>query len=111
MTNGHYSINFCLYYLIEFICYDDACHLKRFAESKKRVGLTEQTKQLAALNIVVDKMHMRGHTDKWCKHNCDPNNFPQLEKVKLCLIGTPYTKVISFNFFFNLYDISLYRSL
>ena len=35
VTNDHYLINFCLCYLIEFICYDDAWHLKRFGESKK----------------------------------------------------------------------------
>ena len=66
--------------IVEFICYDDACHLKRFANNPKRVDLTEQTKQLAGiLKIIVDKMHMRGHTDSWCKENC---KFPQLEKVK-----------------------------
>ena len=67
--------------IIEFIVYDDACHLKKFAKNQKRAGLNEQTKQLATIEMVVDKMHMKGHIDKWCKENCDPHKFQQLEKV------------------------------
>lgn len=33
------------------------------------------------LNIVIDSMHMKGHTDHWCKQNCDPKWFPQLNNV------------------------------
>ena len=31
--------------------------------------------------MVVDKMHMKGHVDKWCKQNCDAKTFPELDKV------------------------------
>lgn len=65
----------------EYICYDDACHLKRFARNPVRKDLTLQTKQLASVEMAVDKMHMKGHTDPWCKANCDPGNFKQLNKV------------------------------
>ena len=68
-------------YMIEFICYDDACHLKRFARNPVRKDLTIQTKQLASVEMSVDKMHMKGHTDPWCKANCDPANFTKLNKV------------------------------
>jgi hypothetical protein len=37
---------------------------------------------IAGKDIVIDKMHMKGHTDKWCKENCDPKSRPELEKVK-----------------------------
>ena len=36
---------------------------------------------LANVEIVVDKLHMRGHTDKWCAENCDPHNFEELNDV------------------------------
>jgi len=65
----------------EFICYDDGCHLRRYARNSERKKLTEATKRLAEIEIVVDKMHMSGHIDEWCKANCDPNSFTQLEKV------------------------------
>ena len=71
-----------LYLLLESICYDDACHLTKFAKNKEKAELMEQTRQLASVKMSVDKMHMKGHTDSWCKENCDPHKFPQLEKVK-----------------------------
>lgn len=37
--------------------------------------------KLATVEIVVDKMYMKGHTDPWCKKNCDPGNFETLKKV------------------------------
>lgn len=33
------------------------------------------------ISIVVDKMHMAGHVDAWCKENCDPKLFSELNKV------------------------------
>ena len=33
--------------------------------------------------MVVDKMHMKGHTDPWCKEHCDPSKFQALDKVSL----------------------------
>ena len=63
------------------ICYDDACHLKKFCTNPKRSDLTEQSKQLAQMSMAVDKMHMRGHIDAWCKENCDPKKFSVLDKV------------------------------
>lgn len=65
----------------EFICYDDACHLRRFSRNPVRAHLTPQTEQLAAVNMAVDKMHFKGHTDKWCKEHCDPSKFEALRKV------------------------------
>ena len=68
----------------EFICYDDGCHLRKYAHNSRRKDLTETTKRLAEIEIVVDKMHMSGHTDKWCKTYCDPNKFAKLEDVRNC---------------------------
>ena len=68
---------------LEFICYDDGCHLRRYARHTSRKDLTETTKHLAQVEIVVDKMHMYGHTDQWCKANCDASAFSQLDKVRI----------------------------
>lgn len=54
---------------LDFICYDDAFHLRRYA------------KMLASVEMVVDKMHMRWHTDMWCKEHCDAAKFCALDKV------------------------------
>ena len=43
-------------------------------------------KLLSNINIVIDKMHMVGHTDKWCKKVCNPNNFPDLNDVRISLV-------------------------
>jgi len=49
-----------------------------------RSSATETMKLLASLNIVVDKMHMKGHTDSWCKKHCDPQLFSELDKARMC---------------------------
>ena len=71
----HYSI------LTGFLCYDDGCHLKKFACNSRRKDSTNTSKWISSMNIVVDKLHFRGHTDKWCHENCNPNDFVALEKV------------------------------
>ena len=66
---------------LEYICYDDGCHLKRYADKQQRRDLTATSKLLHNMSIVVDKMHMTGHTDAWCKDNCDPKLYPDLKEV------------------------------
>lgn len=36
---------------------------------------------MSELEIVVNEMHMKGHTDKWCRDTCDPIKFPDLNSV------------------------------
>lgn len=43
------------------------------------------------MNIVIDKMHMAGHTDTWCKQNCDPKLFPDLAMVWYTVYIYAYT--------------------
>lgn len=68
-----------LFFYLDTICYDDACHLKRFAENPKRSELTEVAKLIASRNIVCDKFHFRNHVDKWCQKNCNPYECSDLE--------------------------------
>ena len=66
----------------EYICYDDGCHLKKYAINPSRRDLTLTTQKIAEVSIIVDKMHMAGHVDAWCKQNCDPRNVRELDKVR-----------------------------
>jgi len=63
------------------ICYDDGCHLKKYAN--KRVDLTETAGRMASCAIVVDKMHFKGHTDGWCQKYCNPYELEQLRGVSI----------------------------
>ena len=65
----------------EFLCYDDGCHLKKFACNDKRRDVTKTSKWISTLNIVVDRLHFRGHVDKWCQQNCNPYDHDELRKV------------------------------
>ena len=69
------------HYHAEYVCYDDGCHLKKYSTNPCRKDLTATSKKIAQLSIVVDKMHMAGHVDSWCKRNCDPRNFKDLDAV------------------------------
>ena len=68
-------------YSAGYICYDDGCHLRRFAQNPSRRDLTPTTNNIASIEIVVDKMHITGHTDKWCLENCDARKHPELNDV------------------------------
>ncbi|KXJ06830.1 uncharacterized protein LOC114576501 [Exaiptasia diaphana] len=67
--------------MLEYLVYDDACHLRKYAQNPIRSELTEQTKTLRDIEIVVDKMHMRGHVDPWCKKHCDSRKIEELAEV------------------------------
>ena len=78
-----------LFFVLEYICYDDGCHLRKFARNPCRSDITPTAKKLASLEIVIDKLHMTGHVDKWCLENCDPHLFSDLDGVsKLVFLCT-----------------------
>ena len=84
LVGGILVLAFILLILIaEYICYDDACHLKKHSINATRQHLTQQSEKLASVNMVVDKMHMAGHVDKWCKKHCDAKSFKELDKVRI----------------------------
>lgn len=66
---------------------------------KVRSTLTPTAKQMAGMNIVIDKMHFKGHVDSWCTENCDPYKFEALKEVNVqsilyihnTCIHVPYT--------------------
>ena len=70
---------------LDTICYDDACHLKRYATNPIRSTLTNTAKQIATMNFVVDRMHFKGHIDPWCRENCDPDKLEAMKMVCVCI--------------------------
>lgn len=44
--------------------------------------MTPAASKLASLNIVIDKLHFKGHTDSWCHSNCNPYDVKELEEVQ-----------------------------
>lgn len=68
-------------FTLEFLIYDDACHLKKYATHSKRASQTETAFQIASINMVVDRLHFSGHVDPWCRKNCDPDSFEDLKDV------------------------------
>lgn len=69
--------------LAGYVIYDDGCHLRKFAQNRSRRDLTSAAKRLSEISIVVDKMHMKGHVDRWCKENCDARNIEELREVNI----------------------------
>ena len=65
------------------MCYDDGCHLKKYAQKTRRASLTNAAMKLASLNIVIDQMHFKGHVDEWCKKNCNPYMTDGLKDVRI----------------------------
>lgn len=77
------SLNRMYLCLSGYVIYDDGCHLKKFAQNPSRRDVTETAERLSDVSIVVDKMHMKGHKDRWCKENCDVRNIEDLKEVNI----------------------------
>ena len=58
---------------------------------------TKTAESTAKLNIVIDRMHMKGHIDAWCKKTCDPKLFPEIYKMKIILKRTCVMYVMKVN--------------
>ena len=55
------------------------------------MDITPTAKRIASFEIVVDKMHMAGHVDKWCRENCDARKLKELDNVRaLIALGVYY---------------------
>ncbi|XP_065899117.1 uncharacterized protein [Dysidea avara] len=81
ILHEYFRSNDSVAHSLEFICYDDGCHLRKYSCNPCRKDETPTAKLLAASEIVIDKMHFSGHTDKWCLATCNPNVFSGLNNV------------------------------
>lgn len=59
-----------------------------------RKDLTPTTKVIASLEILVDKMHMAGHTDKWCKDTCDSRKVSDLNEVSVMIFTSSTVSLV-----------------
>ena len=58
---------------IKILLYDDGCHFKLYVEKNNRTKDSDAAKKLGQdIDIKVDKLHFRGHTDPWCNKHMDP---------------------------------------
>jgi hypothetical protein len=81
------------------VVHDDACHMHKFCVA--HAACSERACRLAPPHIhyICDVFHMVGHTDAWCKVNCNPSA-PHLEP----LVQDVRTSVCEFTFtWFNQY--------
>ena len=59
----------------KFLVYDDGRHLRKFAINSVRNTLTKIAQNITEMEIMVDKLHFKGHIDQRSRHNCNPNEF------------------------------------
>ena len=83
VVNKVYNIILYVHLSAGFVCYDDGCHLRKFARNPAHAGLTATTSKTAELEIVIDRMHFKGHVDSRCKQTCNPDNFSELNNVRI----------------------------
>ena len=65
--------------------YDDACRFRRYIETilakepppESHVHIIAPSK----IKYVVDKLHIKGLTERWCRENCDPSLFHELKDI------------------------------
>ena len=108
------------------ICYDDACHFKKFGENEKRANFNEVTKFMAGLGKHVDKFHFPNHVDSWCHANCNPQDVRHLDGVNTPICEQLFSSINKFTnaksmneshfflfflYFFDLHNLNIERKL
>lgn len=63
-----------LYPELKVIFHDDACHLRRFADSRAHLSPFGRDLSYPLLRYILDRWHARNHVDPWCKENVHPKN-------------------------------------
>ena len=66
---------------LQTIFYDDACHLKPYAQKKERMEASEAAKHLGELEMCVDFFHIKNHVDKYCHENLNPYTKDHLKNI------------------------------
>jgi len=59
-----------------------------------RKGLTNVSRKLGEMDMVVDKLLFRNHVDKWCKDKCNPYDWIGLEGVSDLLMLLFYKSLL-----------------
>lgn len=61
------------------LAYDDACHLKRFINKRAFTKIGEFLSK--SCTLVVDKLHFKNHTDRWCRANVNPHKVAAFDEL------------------------------
>ncbi|CAH3183993.1 unnamed protein product [Porites evermanni] len=56
----------------DVLCYDDARHLKCYAQNPVRKDASDITRNMTTMDMVCNCFHFANHTDKRSKKNCNP---------------------------------------
>ena len=56
------------------------------------------------MNIKIDKLHYKGHTDAWCKKHCDPY---KLDDVKKVCASMAYQRIVMLRIYIYIYIYNL----
>lgn len=76
-------------------CYDDACHLMKYATNTARRTLTPTAKRMAEMSYVVDRMHFKGYVDPWCRKIATQTSYQQW-KWYICKYGCSRRSIVRF---------------
>ena len=66
---------------LRYVIHDDACHLRKFAQSRSSSSHMAWSIAYPQVHYVLDRLHASGHKDEWCKQNVHydlPEYAPQL---------------------------------
>ena len=93
------------------IVYDNACNLMQFC--LRRTNDSKRTPALANTLYVVDRLHIKNHTDSMCHEICHPYKIPSMNCVNSMVCeqtnydtgkgrpGTKHMNVERYNFFLS----------
>ena len=57
--------------------YDDGCHYHAYVTNKARATASPEAAIIAQQDVVIDNMHLTGHTDERCKSKFNPKLHPK----------------------------------
>ena len=78
------------------LCYDDACHFKKYSENKERADLNEVTRFMSMIGKHVDKFHFPNHVDAWCHKHCNPQDVKHLVGVNTPICEQLFSSINKF---------------
>ena len=62
----------------KYLVYDNACQLMRHMHKKANTNPSTRFDNIKNVKYVVDRLHIKGHTQKWCLKICHPDLFDDL---------------------------------
>ena len=86
---------------IDIVIHDDACHLRKCAASRASKSPLARSLAYPQVKYVVDRFHLKGHVDHWCKQHCahtSPENEKSLQDVNTSVCEQQLSKLGRYKF-------------